>query len=228
MIMIHGDDKGLVLPPKVASVQVVITPIIGKDKKEEVAAKGDEIFSQLKAAGVRVKLDDRDLYKPGFKYAFWELKGVPLRIEIGAKDIDQESVMVARRDTGNKTKVAWSDLQNYITTELETMQTEMLERARAERDSRISKASDWTTFMAELNKKQLVLAPWCEAVKCEEEVNDKSKAESLQAQSEGEEVLTGAAKTLCLPAEQDPLPEGTKCFCCDEVATKYALWGRSY
>lgn len=141
---------------------------------------------------------------------------------------ENQSVIIARRDTGAKDKVSWSDLNEHVPSLLDTIQKEMLEKARAERDERIVNADNWTDFMTELNKGQLVLAPWCEEVKCEEDVNEKSKQESLAAQNEGEEILTGAAKTLCLPLEQEPLAEDAKCFNCGSACKKRALWGRSY
>lgn len=228
MIMVHGDDKGLVLPPRVAPIQVVVIPIIQKKGSDDVLAKANEIGDQLKAAGVRVRVDDRDSYKPGWKYNHWELKGVPLRIEIGAKDLEKGACIVARRDTGAKDSLEFEGLAETTAAKLETIQGEMLEKARQDREDNTAKADNWTDFMAAINEKKIVLAPWCEEVKCEEIVNDRTKEESQAASDAGEDVLTGAAKTLCLPIEQDALPEGAKCFCCGETATKFALWGRSY
>lgn len=108
------------------------------------------------------------------------------------------------------------------------MQKDMYQRALDYRNSHIGRARNWEEFMAELNKKKIVLTPWCMGTECEEKVKKRSKEESLQAENTGEEVLTGAAKTLCLPMEQDPLPEGAVCFSCGGQAGKWALWGRSY
>lgn len=104
----------------------------------------------------------------------------------------------------------------------------MFNRAKEIRDSHIGKAYNWKEFMGELNKKNIVLTPWCESEESEVEVKTKSKEESERAENEGEEILTGAAKTLCIPLEQPPLPEGTLCFITGKPATKWALWGRSY
>ena len=155
LIMIHGDNKGLVLPPRVAQIQAVIVPIVTKQNTEQIMNKADELAEGLKAAGVRVKVDHREHHKPGFKYAYWELKGVPLRIELGARDMEEtnQCVIVARRENGEKTKVSWSDLNDYVVKELDQIHTDMLEKARTERDGRIANAENWTDFMAELNKK---------------------------------------------------------------------------
>lgn len=104
----------------------------------------------------------------------------------------------------------------------------MFNKAKKERDESIGKAYNWDQFMEELNQKKIVLTPWCEEEESEKLVKEKSKEESKQAQTEGEEILTGAAKTLCLPIDQPPLPEGAKCFITGKPATKWALWGRSY
>ena len=114
MIMIHGDDKGLVLPPRVAPLQVVIVPIIKKDSTEGVVEMAHEIGKKLKEAGVRVRVDDRENYNPGWKYAHWETKGVPIRIELGAKDMQSQQVMVCRRDTGSKTAFKWDGIEGAI------------------------------------------------------------------------------------------------------------------
>ena len=229
MIMVHGDDKGLVLPPRIASVQVVIIPILHKGKgTEEILDKAHELGDQLKKAGLRVKVDSRPNHNPGWKFAHWEVKGVPIRIELGKKDMEKSSVVLVKRNTGEKKASSWESLADNCHQELEVIQKEMLEKAIIERDARISKADNWEDFMSEINKKNLVLTPWCENKEAEETVKNKSKDESKAAESEGEEILTGSAKILCLPIDQEPLPEGTKCFFTGEPATNLALWGRSY
>lgn len=228
MIMVHGDDKGLVLPPKVAQIQVVIVPIVKKGDDGSVVNKARELGAALKEAGIRVRVDDRANYNPGWKYSHWEVKGVPIRVEIGKRDLESEKVVTVRRDTGEKAERSFEDFVSSTQADLETIQHDMLARATAERDANIAHADNWDDFMTELNKKKIVMAPWCGSVECEENVNQKSKEESKSAENEGEEVLTGAAKTLCIPMEQEPLAEGTKCFCSGLPATKRALWGRSY
>lgn len=229
MIMVHGDDHGLVLPPRVASIQVVLVPITKKNDHEEVVAKTQEIADLLKQSDIRVRVDDRDNYKPGWKFNHWEVKGVPLRIELGRKDMDQGQITVVRRDTKNRFTVSLDeDITQRINAELVQMQQDMYDRALQERDSHMTSTTTWEGFMAELNLKHIVMAPWCEELECEDAVKERSKEESLAAENEGEETLTGSAKTLCVPLEQKPLEEGAICFACGKEAKKRALWGRSY
>merc|ERR1719331_2470089 len=121
MLMTHSDDKGAVLPPRIAPTQVVVIPIPFKD---------NEVAETLRAAGVRVEIDARDNYTPGWKYNYWELKGVPMRIEIGPRDMEKECVMTVRRDTGAKAPMGWSELAAGIPPALEQMQAELLAAAR--------------------------------------------------------------------------------------------------
>jgi prolyl-tRNA synthetase len=228
MVMVHGDNKGLVLPPRVAHFQVVIVPIFSKKDNEKVIEHCAGVIAQLKKAGIRVKLDDRDNYSSGWKWNNWEVKGVPIRLDIGKRDVANNVVSVTRRFDGLKYEQSFEGLGEKMLEELEFIQKKMYENAVACRDQRIGHASDWETFMAELNKKNLILSPWCDVVACEDSVKDRSKEESKKAETEGEEVLTGSAKTLCKPIEQKPLAEGTKCFACGADATTTALWGRSY
>lgn len=180
-------------------------------------AKADEIAAQLKAAGVRVTVDARDNYTPGWKYNFYELKGVPLRLELGPKDMDKESVMTVRRDTGAKVPIAWKDLSG-VPAMLETMQQEMLDSARRMMEASNVVVTKWEDFVPALDQKKFCMTPWCEDPESEEEVKVRSAAES-----DG-----GAAKTLCIPYDQPPMPEGTKCFITGKPAKRWVLWGRSY
>lgn len=232
MIMIHSDNKGLVLPPRVAHIQVVIVPITYKDDDATaIVGKAEELFTQLKKAGVRVYLDDRENYNPGFKYNHWELRGVPIRLELGKKDFEKSEVRVVRRDNGEKSQMKWADLDE-IPKLLDKIHNDMYERAKQIRDDHYKEADTWDQFMEALNAKNIVLTPWCNKQECEKGAKDKSKEESLkfmQEAGEEEEILTGSAKTLCLPFEpKSPLKPGDKCFHCGEEAKIKALWGRSY
>lgn len=228
MIMVHGDNKGLVLPPKVANIQVVIVPIYNKDNQDNIIDACKNVQTELRKAGIAVKVDDRENYKPGWKFNHWEVKGVPIRLEIGTKDLEKNEVKVVRRFDNNKYQASTDGIAEKLLEELDNIQSQMYERAVQERDQRIKKADNWETFMSELNSRNLVLTPWCDAETCEDNVKDKSKEESKAAEEETEEILTGSAKTLCKPLDQPQLAEGTKCFACGNDAKATALWGRSY
>lgn len=247
-VMVHGDDKGLVLPPRVAPLQAVVVYIVSaKDSEEQRAAitsAAKEVTSALTSAGVRAKSDDRDNYSPGWKFAHWEQKGVPLRIEIGPRDVANKSVTVVRRDNGEKTSIPTGEgFAEAVKALLDTMQAQMLEAARRERDGHVSSVEGWKDFIPSLDKGNMVLAPWCERIACEEWVKDQTgpKAIALRAAApdatpedkaaaeEAAKGLTGAAKTLCIPFTQPPMPEGQQCFCgCGHAAVSWTLWGRSY
>lgn len=207
IIMVHGDNSGLVLPPRIAPVQVDIIPI--QQHKEGVLEKAQELKSVLDAAGLRVKIDDTDK-SPGFKFAEQEMRGIPVRIECGPKDIEKGQVIVVRRDTREKYTVAFETLAEEVQKILDTMQKEMLERARAHRDSHTYEAADYETFKKTIEEKPgFVKAMWCGCKECEEKIK-----EDLQATSR------------CIPFEQENLSEN--CICCGKPAKKMVYWGRAY
>ena len=221
MVMVHGDDKGLVLPPRVAPTQVIIIPIpnskMSEENKKKLKDASENLFSSFKAAGIRVQMDDRDIYRPGWKYSHWELKGVPLRIEIGPKDLETEQAALARRDTGKKEFVPWTSCLETTQKLLSEIQSDMLARARTEFNDSIISVTDWKDFVPALDAKKMILAPWCEEVAVEEDVKTRSASDK-----------GAGAKTLCIPFEQPDLPAGTKCFASGKPAKSWALWGRSY
>jgi len=228
MVMIHGDNKGLVLPPRVANLQVIIVPIYHKDHFDKINESAENVYQILKKAGVRVKVDSRTNYNPGWKFNHWEVKGVPIRIEIGSKDVQKNEVKVVRRFDGEKYQLNVGQIAEKMLSELEFIHDAMYQNACKARNERTKAADNWDDFMAELNKRNVVLTPWCDQKECEITVKNRSKEESKAAENEGEELLTGSAKTLCKPLEQAPLAEGTKCFHCGSLATTRVLRGRSY
>ncbi|KAL0483360.1 prolyl tRS [Acrasis kona] len=235
MIMVHGDDKGLVLPPRAAPVQAVIVPLFFKDTdKEALKQKAKEIFNQLKEKKIRVVLDDREYKTPRFKFVEWEIKGVPLRIEIGPKDLAANKCVAIRRNDGQKKELSMDDLSSSVHAELESIQNDMFQKAKKQRDESIINVTEWSQFVPALNQKKMCLAPWCEVVACEENIKKKSHQEGEEIASkstntaEEQKEATAAAKSLCIPLEQQPLPEDAKCFCCGQKATKWTLFGRSY
>jgi len=235
MIMSHSDDIGLVLPPRIAPVQVVLVPIIvaGIDHAKQKSVCAD-LARQLREAKVRVNVDDRDNYNPGWKYNHWELKGVPLRIELGPKDLEKGQVRMVRRDNNEKEDVPWALVPQKVALLLVSMQHDLLARATALRDKALIKVTAWEQFVPTIAQGKLALTPFCndsEATEYEELVKTKSKAEALAASGEEEDercATSVAAKTLCIPFEQPHLPEGCKCFISGKPATCWVLWGRSY
>lgn len=178
LIMSHSDDEGLVLPPKLAPIQVVIVPISRKpEEKIAVMNKADEIFATLKKQGISVKLDDRDHITPGFKFAEYELKGVPVRIAIGPRDVQNETVEVARRDTKEKQVMSSTDLEHKIPHLLEQIQQNIYQKALDFRDEHIHIANTWEEFMDALeNKTGFVSAHWDGTSETEEKIKELSKA----------------------------------------------------
>jgi prolyl-tRNA synthetase len=178
-IMTHGDDSGLVLPPKIAPYQVVIVPIPPRkgDWSEAVLPKAREVRDRLKAAGVRVHLDDRDQFQPGFKYSDWEMRGVPLRLEIGPKDIEKDQCVLVRRDTREKAFVPLAALAGDAPARLAAMQNDLLERARryvADNTTRVKTYDEFKEVMA--TKRGFILAGWNGDAAVEARIKEETKA----------------------------------------------------
>ena len=226
LVMMHGDNKGLVLPPKVAPLQVVIVPIkTSKDSAEEIFGKGNEIYEQLVAANIRCKFDDSEMHTPGWKYADWELKGVPLRIEYGKRDLSKQQVTFFCRDTFEKFQVNFTDIVAKVKEMLDVIQKRMFQKQVDRVKNSSVDAKDFNSFLDGLNKGKLVYTPWCKDSTCEDNVKDKVK--EIAAKSEEQDTV-GTCKTLNMPLNQPKLEEGTKCFFCGKPAVVTAIWGRSY
>ena len=207
IIMVHGDDNGLVLPPRVAPTQVVIVPI--RQQQEGVLEKAQEIKEALIKSGLRVKIDDTDK-SPGWKFAEAEMRGIPVRIEIGPKDIEAGKAVLARRDTSEKSECALDSITDTVTALLDTIQTDMLERARIRRDSQTYTATTKEEFEDIFAQKSgFVKAMWCGDVNCENEIKEKLSVTSR-----------------CMPFEQEHIAD--TCVCCGRPAKKLVYWGRSY
>jgi prolyl-tRNA synthetase len=178
LIMTHSDDQGLVLPPKLAPTQVVIVPIYRKDEERATVIEyGDAIFDELKALGIRVKLDDRDNFKPGFKFAEHEARGIPLRIAIGPRDVQNGNVELARRDTLNKEIVTREGIGTHIQGLLETIQTDLFETAKARRDEMTSEVDSYEEFKSVLEEKGgFIYAHWDGTAETEERIKNETKA----------------------------------------------------
>ena len=205
IIMVHGDDSGLVLPPRIAPTQVMIIPI--QQKKAGVLEKAYEIKDMIK--GCRVKVDDTDK-SPGWKFSEAEMRGIPVRIEIGPKDIEAGQAVIVRRDTREKQVVAIADLAQKVEETLNTMQVEMLERARAHREEHTFAAHSYEEFKDIVeNKPGFVKSMWCGDVACENMIKEETGATSR-----------------CMPFAQEHL--GDTCVCCGKPAKTMVYWGKAY
>ena len=207
IIMVHGDDDGLVLPPRIAPVQVMVIPIA--QHKEGVLEKAAEIAGALKAAGIRTRVDDSDK-NPGWKFSEQEIRGIPLRVEIGPKDIEAGRAVLVRRDTREKREVAIESVAAEAAVMMEQMQADMLERAKAHLASHISEARTYDEFKdAVANKPGFVKAMWCGDLECEMKIKEDTTATSR-----------------CMPFEQEQI--SPVCVCCGRPAKKLVYWGKAY
>src|SRR5688500_17722497 len=177
LIMTHGDDSGLILPPAVAPYQVVIIPIMRGNWKETVLPKVMAIRDELTARGIRVKVDASEENSPGWKFAEWELRGVPVRLELGPKDLEKSQVFSARRDTREKAAIPFDGLADRITTLLSGIQANLLARARQYREEHTSEVSTWDEFVAAMaGRPGFVIAAWCGSADCEAQIKTETQA----------------------------------------------------
>ncbi|MED5282898.1 MAG: proline--tRNA ligase, partial [Thermoproteota archaeon] len=178
MIMVHGDDRGLVLPPRVAPIQVIIIPIYYSDEdKEKIGKVSKEIEEKLKDAEIRVQVDNREQLTPGFKFNEWEMKGIPLRIEIGPKDLEKNQVTFARRHNRQKDDQEITGLVERVVSELDKIHNDMFSDAKKILEDRTSEVDTYDDFKAELEKGRLIKAPICNNPKCEEEIKEETSAD---------------------------------------------------
>jgi len=208
LVMIHSDDKGLVLPPKVAPLQIVIIPIYNNENKEDVLKNAEKIKESLKQYSI--ELDSRDQYKPGWKYNEWELKGVPLRIEIGPKDIANKQVVLVRRDTNKKEFVKIAQLEEKVKETLEGIQSSLYENAKKFLDSHIAEANGWKDFLDKLKNKNLVKVPFCGNKDCEEKLKEE----------------TGGVTSRVIPFDQPKIIGN--CIHCNKEGKFIVIFGKAY
>ena len=210
IVMAHGDDKGLVLPPKLAPVQIVIVPIVFKENKEIVIAKAKEIVKKLKAVNYSVELDDRDGYTPGWKFNEWELKGVPLRIEIGPKDVETDQLVLVRRDTNEKAAIKTKDWEKKIEQMLNDIQENLFKKAKEYLNKSIVEAHNFDDFVNVIKNKKMARALFCGEAECEDVIKDKAEG----------------ATCRCIPFEQKAAHG--KCIQCGKEAKVWAVFGKGY
>ncbi|KZO98569.1 prolyl-tRNA synthetase [Calocera viscosa TUFC12733] len=236
MVMVHGDNKGLVLPPRVASIQVVIVPCgvtakTSDELRKRIPDECDALAKKLKKAGIKARADLREGYTPGYKFNDWELKGVPIRLEIGPADLDKEQTLSVRRDTGEKAPIKMANVVEDVGKLLETIQTDMFQKAKATYESRIKIVYDWKDFVPTLDNKCVVIMPWCEVEACEDDIKERSGKPALGEQVD-ERAPSAGAKSLAFPLDQSKYPKieagKTKCPACGRDAKRWMLFGRSY
>lgn len=206
IIMAHGDDNGLVLPPNIAPIQVMVVPI--QQKKEGILDKAYELRNIL-ASNFKVKVDDTDK-SPGWKFSECEMRGIPIRVEIGPKDMEANQAVLVRRDTHEKTMVSLDELEGKVGELLDAIQKDMFERAKAHRDAHTYEAVDWDTFVRTVEEKPgFIKAMWCGCQDCEDEIKK-----------------TTGATSRCMPFIQETLSD--TCVCCGKPAAHMVYWGRAY
>ncbi len=207
LIMSHGDNRGLKLPPKVAPIQIVIVPIA--QHKEGVLEKVEELKNRL-SKNFRIKVDDRDKYSPGYKFNYWEMKGIPLRLEIGPRDIENNQCVLVRRDNQEKITISLDNMENEISNILDSIQKNMLNMCKKRLEEKTSNATNMDEFKNIMETNQgFINAMWCGNKECEDKIRE----------------LTGA-KSRCIPFEQKVISD--KCVCCGKKADKMVIWARQY
>lgn len=208
IILIHGDERGLKLPPRVAPVQVVVVPVALH--KEGVLPKAREIAARLKSAGLRVKLDDDDTQSPGWKFNEWEMKGVPVRLEIGPRDIAKDQCVLVRRDTHEKQFTPLAGIEDAVKAMLDAVHDGMYQAALEYRESHIHAAADMDAFIEAIDvKKGYVKAMWCGDRACEDAIKER----------------TGAT-ARCIPFEQEQIAD--TCVCCGKPAKHMVYFAKAY
>ncbi|EJW02365.1 hypothetical protein EDEG_03207 [Edhazardia aedis USNM 41457] len=218
-LMTHSDSVGAVIPPRVSQIQVVIIRC-GKSS-EEVDEYIKKIQSQLIDQNIRVKLDDRTNVTVGYKFNHWEIRGVPLRLEIGKKDMAENKLVAVKRNKLEKIVLENIDIGVKIRIMLDDMHEEMYNAAKNILDNSIKRVDSWDVFITEINDKNIALISWCGKISCEENIKEESCI-----RNDAKEVVTMGAKSLCIPFEYQ---ENVKsCIKCGDAGKCIALFGRSY
>lgn len=209
VVMTHSDNKGLVLPPNAAYNKIVIIPIFKGEEKEDILKECKKIETSLKQ--FNPILDDRDEYTPGWKYNEYELKGIPIRIEFGPKDLEKKQVILVRRDNGKKEPVKVADLKDKIKETLEQMHEDMFKKAGKFMQDSIAEAKNWNEFLKAIKTKKLVKTTFCGEAECEDWIKDK----------------TGGASSRLIPFDEE-VKKGDKCVHCNKEARYVVYFSKSY
>lgn len=212
LIMAHSDDNGLILPPKLAPIQVVMVPIYkGDEQRDAILNRMDELKKELAALGVTVKIDDRDNLRPGFKFAEWELKGVPVRIAIGPRDLENGVVELARRDTLTKESVSQEGLAEYVKGLMDTIQENIYAKALKFRDENTRKVDSWEEFKEEIEKGGFLLCHWDGTKETEERIKEETKA-----------------TIRCIPTDSFVIEEEGTCIYSGKPSKQRVIFARAY
>ena len=212
LIMAHGDDSGLKIPPRIAPYQVAVIPISAGDWKKNVLPVAQNIVSELEMKGVRVKLDEREEFTPGWKFSEWEMRGVPMRIEIGPKDIEKKQVVIVRRDTGKKESFDQVSLDERVTEILDDIQKNMFEMALRFQEENTYEVNDYEEFKSVMESKRgFIKAFWCGDSDCEEKIKDETMA-----------------TIRVIPLEQKKKKEQEKCIHCQKTSESLVYFARAY
>ena len=210
LIMVHGDDRGLVLPPRVAPIQAVLVPILSKKAGAEVLSAANRLADSLKGL-VRLQLDDREEYSPGWKYNQWEMKGVPVRIELGPRDLENKQVVLVRRDSGAREAVPLEEVPQRLPALLEAVQTDLFKKALAFREENTRRGESYEDFVSVMETQRgFYLAFWCGRTECELKAKEDTKA-----------------TIRCIPFQQEEAA-GHNCLVCGKPAKAQVYWARSY
>uniref|UniRef100_A0A8C5TSX3 Bifunctional glutamate/proline--tRNA ligase n=1 Tax=Malurus cyaneus samueli TaxID=2593467 RepID=A0A8C5TSX3_9PASS len=230
MTMIHGDNMGLVLPPRVACIQVVIIPCgitnsLSEEDRESLLKKCNEYRSRLLAVSIRVRADLRDNYSPGWKFNHWELKGVPVRVEVGPRDMKSQQFVAVRRDTGQKLTLSEHEAEEKLKQMLEEIHANLYSRASEDLKSHMVVANNMEDFQKELDSGKIVQIPFCGEIECEDWI----KKTTARDQDLEPGAPSMGAKSLCIPFQPlQELQRGARCVCGKNPAKFYTLFGRSY
>lgn len=211
MFALHGDDKGLIIPPKLAPIQIVVIPILFEGTKTEVLRQAKAVYESLQKKGIAVHLDDRDNYTPGWKFNEWEVKGIPLRIEIGPRDVQQKRATVVRRDTGEKESVEVEEIVPRVHLLLDLIHEHLYTKAKTFFEQSVMPVGTIKEAEKQLQADKLIFAPWCGTVSCEDQFKEKTGARSLNS-----------------PFTQPKIKPGQSCFACKNTARHWFYFGKSY
>lgn len=209
LLLTHGDKKGFIFPPKIAPIQIIIIPI---NKNRDVLSMAEEIKTTLSSLNIRIQIDMREQVTPGWKFNDWEMKGIPLRIEIGPRDLKKNTIVAARRDTGEKIILSISELREKVPNLLNEIQTALYERAKSFVADNTFEVSNFAEFIEIIEgRRGFIKAPWCGDEECERLIKEKTKA-----------------TTRCIPSEGNDIRNTDKCVYCGRKAKLVPIWARAH